>query len=93
MWNKIILIKLTNMLIFEISDADYVSAAIMDEEDGRFYATGDGNGEPPIVPHLSPYRVPWTVQCKALLWRSWLTMIREPIIIKVRVLETIVSLH
>ncbi|CAG0920875.1 unnamed protein product [Notodromas monacha] len=39
---------------------------------------------------LSPYRVPWTAQCKALLWRSWLTMIREPIIIKVRVLETIV---
>jgi hypothetical protein len=77
----------------------------LDDDDPRDYdfqakggeETGSGDGLPGYIRRghglgsSSPYRVPWTVQTRALLWRSWLTMVREPIIIKVRVLETIVS--
>jgi len=37
----------------------------------------------------SPYTVSWCRQFRALLWRSWLAVIREPRIIKVRILQTI----
>jgi len=38
----------------------------------------------------SPYKASWCEQFRAVLWRSWLSMIKEPILIKVRLLQTIV---
>ncbi|CAG0883457.1 unnamed protein product [Cyprideis torosa] len=37
----------------------------------------------------SPYKVSCWLQFRAVIWRSWLSMIREPMIIKVRLLEVI----
>lgn len=38
----------------------------------------------------SPYKASWCEQFRAVLWRSWLSVIKEPLIIKVRLLQTIV---
>lgn len=38
----------------------------------------------------SPYKATWCEQFRAVLWRSWLSVIKEPILIKVRLLQTIV---
>lgn len=38
----------------------------------------------------SPYRASWCAQFRAVLWRSWLSIMKEPLIIKVRLLQTIV---
>ncbi|OXU28894.1 hypothetical protein TSAR_016626 [Trichomalopsis sarcophagae] len=35
------------------------------------------------------YKASWLEQFKAVLWRSWLSVIKEPILIKVRLLQTI----
>nr|XP_012233125.1 PREDICTED: protein white isoform X1 [Linepithema humile] len=37
----------------------------------------------------SPYKASWCEQFRAVLWRSWLSVIKEPLIIKVRLLQTI----
>ena len=37
----------------------------------------------------SPYTVGWCGQFHALLWRGWLGVVREPKIVKVRILQTI----
>ncbi|KAK0174891.1 hypothetical protein PV327_010606 [Microctonus hyperodae] len=36
----------------------------------------------------SPYKASWCEQFRAVLWRSWLAVIKEPILIKVRLLQT-----
>ncbi|KAK0160941.1 hypothetical protein PV328_008291 [Microctonus aethiopoides] len=36
----------------------------------------------------SPYKASWCEQFHAVLWRSWLAVIKEPILIKVRLLQT-----
>lgn len=38
----------------------------------------------------SPYKASWCEQFHAVLWRSWLSVIKEPLLIKVRLLQTIV---
>ncbi|KAJ3643839.1 hypothetical protein Zmor_026525 [Zophobas morio] len=38
----------------------------------------------------SPYKASWWAQFRAVLWRSWLTVMKEPILIKVRLLQTII---
>merc|ERR1712142_1402784 len=38
----------------------------------------------------SPYKASWWVQFTALMWRSWLSVIKEPLIVKVRIMQTIV---
>lgn len=38
----------------------------------------------------SPYKASWCEQFRAVLWRSWLSVIKEPILIKVRLLQTFV---
>ena len=40
----------------------------------------------------SPYKASWGAQMNALMWRSWLSVIKEPLIVKVRIAQTIVSL-
>ncbi|XP_060816781.1 protein white-like isoform X3 [Bombus pascuorum] len=37
----------------------------------------------------SPYKASWCEQFHAVLWRSWLSVIKEPILIKVRLLQTV----
>ncbi|KAJ8868078.1 hypothetical protein PR048_031887 [Dryococelus australis] len=37
----------------------------------------------------SPYKASWCAQMRAVFWRSWLCAMKEPILIKVRVLQTI----
>jgi hypothetical protein len=39
----------------------------------------------------SPYKASWWAQLRAVLWRSWISIIKEPILIKVRILQTLVS--
>ncbi|CAL1681361.1 unnamed protein product [Lasius platythorax] len=41
-------------------------------------------------PNRSPYKASWCEQFRAVLWRSWLSVIKEPILIKVRLLQTVV---
>lgn len=38
----------------------------------------------------SPYKASWCEQFRAMLWRSWLSVIKEPMLVKVRFLQTIV---
>lgn len=40
----------------------------------------------------SPYKASWCEQFRAVLWRSWLSVIKEPILIKVRLLQTLVRI-
>nr|WOD55111.1 ABCG transpoter White [Hymenopus coronatus] len=37
----------------------------------------------------SPYKASWCAQLRAVLWRSWLSVIKEPLLIKVRLLQTL----
>lgn len=47
----------------------------------KYYAKDSGR---------SPYKASWCEQFRAVLWRSWLSVIKEPILIKVRLLQTVV---
>lgn len=38
------------------------------------------------------YRATWFTQFRAILWRSWLTVLKEPLLIRVRMMQTTVSL-
>lgn len=38
------------------------------------------------------YRATWFTQFRAILWRSWSTVLKEPLLIRVRMMQTIVSL-
>ncbi|RZB77475.1 ABC transmembrane transporter white, partial [Asbolus verrucosus] len=40
--------------------------------------------------YKSPYKASWCSQFKAVLWRSWLSVIKEPLLIKVRMIQTII---
>lgn len=37
------------------------------------------------------YRANWFIQFYAILWRSWLSVLKEPMLVKVRILQTTVS--
>ena len=43
-------------------------------------------------PSSSPYKASWWSQFKALLWRSFLSVIKEPMIMQVRLFQTIVCI-
>ena len=40
---------------------------------------------------ISPYKAAWGGQFSALLWRNWLSVIKEPLIMKIRFIQTAVS--
>ncbi|XP_063531228.1 protein white [Cydia strobilella] len=44
---------------------------------------------PSLRSRRSPYKVSWWAQFRAVLWRSWLSVTKEPMLIKVRFLQTI----
>uniref|UniRef100_A0A0K8SNK1 Protein white n=1 Tax=Lygus hesperus TaxID=30085 RepID=A0A0K8SNK1_LYGHE len=37
---------------------------------------------------VSPYKASWWAQFKALIWRSWLSVIKEPNLVKIKMLQT-----
>lgn len=41
----------------------------------------------------SRYKASWVAQFRAVLWRSWLSVIKEPMLIKVRLLQTVVRMQ
>ena len=40
----------------------------------------------------SPYKASWGDQFSACMWRSWLSVVKEPLIMKVRIAQTIASI-
>ena len=40
----------------------------------------------------SPYKASWGAQFSACMWRSWLSVVKEPLIMKVRIAQTIASI-
>lgn len=36
------------------------------------------------------YRSTWCTQFRAILWRSWITVLKEPMLVKVRLIQTVV---
>ena len=40
---------------------------------------------------LRPYKSPWLQQFRAVLWRSWHSVVKEPLIARIRIIEAIVS--
>ncbi|XP_046389694.1 protein white [Ischnura elegans] len=49
----------------------------------------DGDDDDPLGERRSPYKADWCSQFRAVFWRSWLSMLKEPILMKVRVLQTL----
>lgn len=45
-----------------------------------------------IVGDSRGYRATWWTQFRAILWRSWLTVMKEPMMVRVRLIQTIVSM-
>ena len=41
--------------------------------------------------YKTPYKAGWFSQFRAVLWRSWLSVMKEPLLVKVRLLQTVVS--
>lgn len=37
------------------------------------------------------YKASWLTQFNAILWRSWLSILKEPLLIKVRLIQTTVN--
>lgn len=37
------------------------------------------------------YKATWFMQLRAVLWRSWLSTLKEPLLVKVRLIQTTVS--
>ena len=53
-----------------------------------------------VIDHLklidsakSPYKASWWSQMRAVLWRSWISILKEPLLIKVRILQTLVRIY
>lgn len=54
-------------------------------ESKTFNGNGNGNGN-----GVSSYRASWWMQFRAILWRSWLTVLKEPLLVRVRLIQTVV---
>lgn len=65
------------------NDAEQIQGEF--EESLRESSNKTGNNQ------TSPYKASWCEQFRAVLWRSWLSVIKEPILIKVRLLQTLVT--
>ena len=44
-----------------------------------------------VTTRSSPYKASWGEQFTALLWRSWLSIVKDPMILKIRIGTSIVS--
>ncbi|KAL1497603.1 hypothetical protein ABEB36_008533 [Hypothenemus hampei] len=63
-------------------DAAMTSGEFLKHGETDIWING-GNG------NKSPYKASWCAQFRAVLWRSWLSIIKEPLLMKVRLLQTI----
>ena len=45
-----------------------------------------------VTTRSSPYKASWGEQFTALLWRSWLSIVKDPMILRIRIGTSIVSL-
>ena len=37
------------------------------------------------------YKASWLTQFRAIMWRSWISTVKEPLLVKVRLIQTFVS--
>ena len=52
---------------------------------------GDSTSNPPSVQlKKSPYKASWSTQFSAVLWRSWTTVLRDPRVLRMKAVQTIV---
>jgi len=49
----------------------------------------NGNGGTKFSGVKSPYKATWAAQFRALFWRSWLSVIKNPLILRVRLLQSV----
>lgn len=52
--------------------------------DDYSFGSANGNG-------VERYRASWFTQFRAILWRSWSTVLKEPLLVRVRLMQTVVS--
>lgn len=50
------------------------------------FSFGSGNAD-----GVERYRASWFTQFRAILWRSWSTVLKEPLLVRVRLMQTVVS--
>lgn len=70
--------KIGRKIVFEVEKANF-------HEDFASYE------KKKCTSRVKAFKATWWEQFRAVLWRSWLSVIKEPILIKVRLLQTIVS--
>lgn len=46
-----------------------------------------------VITNCHRYRASWLTQLYAILWRSWLSVLKEPMLVKVRILQTTVNIR
>ena len=68
-----------------LSEIEYQTENVTKETSGRLSKVDEKRTS------SSPYKASWWDQFKALLWRSFLAVIKEPMIMQVRIFQTIVS--
>ena len=56
-------------------------------------ASKDSSTEQVSVATTSPYKASWGEQFTALLWRSWLSIVKDPLILKIRIGTSVVRLN
>lgn len=54
-------------------------------KNNSFLETMEGSG-------MRSYRASWFTQFRAILWRAWINVMKEPLLIKVRLLQTLVKM-
>lgn len=69
---------------YSIKIADEISSLQRGANDYKML-TVNGNG-------CDGYRATWWTQFRAILWRSWSTVLKEPLLVRVRLLQTVVSM-
>ncbi|KAK5645430.1 hypothetical protein RI129_006730 [Pyrocoelia pectoralis] len=61
-----------------------VEAATVEKEEYKFGDYFNGKRK------TTPYKASWCAQFCAVLWRSWLSLIKEPLLMKVRIIQTFI---
>ena len=71
---------------------DTVCEAFNRSEDGQLLEQLSSSSHTEVLTSASksPYKASWTAQFSALMWRSWLSVIKEPLIVQVRIAQTVV---
>ncbi|KAK4875876.1 hypothetical protein RN001_012298 [Aquatica leii] len=78
-----------NMICDKFERSDFgiklaVDAATLEKEEYKYGDYFNSRYKP------TPYKASWCAQFRAVLWRSWLSVIKEPLLIRVRLLQTFI---